>query len=84
MLNVLCKNNKIIWVFTTASKQSHVHIIRFILKTLKNEQHQCKHVIVDKYGALENATDVTDLLVGDFIISMKTTGGVTSWINGKN
>ena len=39
---------------------------------------------VDKYGALENSTYVTNLLVDDFNISMETTGGDVSWINGMN
>ena len=32
----LCENNIILWPFPTASKQALVHIIHFILTTLKN------------------------------------------------
>ena len=39
---------------------------------------------VDKDGALKNSTYVTNLLVDDFNISMGTTGGGASWINGNN
>ena len=35
-------------------------------------------------GALEKSTDVTNLLVDDFRISMETTGADDSWINGNN
>ena len=35
-------------------------------------------------GALEKSTDVTNLLVDDFRISMETTGGDASWINVNN
>ena len=38
---------------------------------------------VDEDGALENSTDVTNLLVDDFNISMETTGGDASWLNKK-
>ena len=35
-------------------------------------------------GALENSTDVTNLLIDDFNISMETTGGDVSWLNINN
>ena len=41
-------------------------------------------MIVDEYGSLTNSTDVTNLLVYDFNISMETTDGYASRINGKN
>ena len=41
-------------------------------------------MIFDKYGALENSTDVTNLQVDDFRITMETTVGDASWLNGKN
>ena len=43
-----------------------------------------KFVRVDEYSALENSTDVTNLLDDEFKISMKNTGGDAYWINGKN
>ena len=73
-----------LWVFPTSSKQSPFRIIRFILKTLNNEQHPCKRVRVDEYGALEISTDFTNLLVEESKISMEITGGNASWINGNN
>ena len=39
---------------------------------------------MDKDGALENSTYVTNLLVDDFRISMETSGGYSSFLNGKN
>ena len=82
ILTFVCTNTIMLWVFSP--KQSPVCIICFILKTLKNEQHQCKHVIVDKNNALENSIDVTNCLVDEFRITMETTGGDASWINGNN
>ena len=41
-------------------------------------------MIVDEYGALEKSTDVTNILVDDFNISMETTGGDSSCLDEKN
>ena len=41
-------------------------------------------MIVDEDSALENSTDDTNLLIEEFKISMETTGGDASWINGNN
>ena len=77
LLTVVCAKTRMIWIFPIASKISPVYITRFILTTLNNEQHPCKRVRVDEYGALENSTDVTNLLFDDFNIYMETTGGDT-------
>ena len=82
MLTVVYENTRMLWVFPTTSKIAHVCIIHLIIKTIMNEQHPCKRVIVDKYSALENSIDVTNLLIDKFRISMKTTGGDASWLNG--
>ena len=84
MLTAVCAKNIMLWILPTASKKSPVWIIRFILITANNEQQPCKRVRVDRYGALEKSTDVTNLLVEEFKISMETTGGDAYWLNGKN
>ena len=40
--------------------------------------------VVDEYVDLSNSTDITNLLVDPFKISMETTGGDASCINGNN
>ena len=62
-LDFFCAKTRIICVFPTASKRAPVNIICSILTTLNNEKQPFKHVIVYKYGALENLIDVTNLLV---------------------
>ena len=84
IITVVCAKTRILWVFPTASKRSPVRIIIFILTTLNNKQHPCKTVRVDEDGALENSTDLTNLLIGQFKISMETTGGDVSWMNINN
>ena len=84
MLTVIFAKNRMMWVFPTVSQRAHLCIIRFILTTLKNEQHPCKIIWVDEDGALENSTDVINLLIESFNIYMETTVGDSSWLNGKN
>ena len=75
MITAVCENTRMIWVFTNSPKLSPVRIICSTLTTLKNEQNKFKHVRVDEYGALEKSTDVTNLLLDNFNISMETTDG---------
>ena len=84
IITVVCAKTRILWVFPTASKITPVHVIRFILTTLMNEQHPCKCVRADVYSSFANSTDVTNLLVDELKISMETTGGDASWLNGNN
>ena len=51
ILTVNCSKTISLWISPDASRQDHIHIIRFILTTLKNEQHSCKRVRVDQDGA---------------------------------
>ena len=51
---------------------------------MNNEQHPYKFVRVDEYGALDNSTDATNLLVDEFKIYMESTGGDVSYINKNN
>ena len=41
-------------------------------------------MIVDECGALENSTDVTNIIFDELIIYMEITSGDTSWINRNN
>ena len=63
MCTDVCANIIILWFFPTEPKRSPFGIICFILTTLNNVQHTCRRVRVDNNGALENSTDVTNLLV---------------------
>ena len=84
MLKLVCAKTRMLWVLPTAPKRSTVRIIRFILTKLMNEQHPRKRVRVDEDIALASSTDVTNLLVDEFKISVETTGGDAYGINGKN
>ena len=70
MLTVVCARTRMLCVFPASSKRSNVCIIRFILTTLINEQHPCKVIRADEDIVLSNSTDVTNLLVNYFRISM--------------
>ena len=84
MITAVYAKTRMLWVFTNASKIEPVRIVRFTLTTLNNEQHPCKHVRVDENGVLENSTDVTNSIIEESKISMETTGGDASRINGHN
>ena len=84
ILTVVCEKTIIMWVLPTASKREPLRAINFILKTLMNEQHPCKIIRVDEYSALVNSIDVKNLLIDELKISMETTVGDASWINGNN
>ena len=60
MLIAVYPNNRMLWVLTVASKRAPVRIIHFIMKTLINEQHPCKRVIVDVDSVLSKSIDVTN------------------------
>ena len=84
MITVVCEKTRMIWVVPTAPKRALVRFICFVLTISNNEQHPYRYVIFNKYGALANSTDVTNLLVDYFRTVMETTGGDASWLNGKN
>ena len=48
---------------------------------MNKKQHPCKCVRVDEDKPLENSTEVPNLLVNSFIISMESTSGDTSCWN---
>ena len=66
MLTVVCADIIMLWVLPNESKKFPIRIIGFILTTPKNKQHSCKNIRVDDYGALEDSTYVTNLLVEEF------------------
>ena len=78
MLSVVCAKTRTLFAFPTAYKLPPVRIICFILTKFNTEQHPYNGVRVDEYGALANSTDITNLLVDDFKISMENTGGDSS------
>ena len=82
IISVVCENKIMLWLFPTSSKIYPVKIIWFVLTTFNNEQHPWRHVRFYEGGALEILIDVTNLLVDDFGISIKNTGGDASSING--
>ena len=81
---IVCERTRIIWNPPTASKQSQLRIIRFILTELNNDQHPCNRIIFDEDGALEKPTEITDLLADEFNIDLGSAGVDTSWLNDKN
>ena len=61
MITVLHVKTTTVWILPTASKQPPIRIILFMLTTLNDENHTCRHVRVNEDGALEKPADVTNL-----------------------
>ena len=68
MITVLHVKTTTVWILPTASKQPPIRIILFMLTTLNDENHTCRHVRVNEDGALEKPADVTNLIVEKFSI----------------
>ena len=50
IIDVLCEKTRIVCIFPTASKRFPVTNVQFILTSLNNQNHLCRHVRVDDYG----------------------------------
>ena len=83
-ITVVCENNRILWVFSTASRIFLVRIICFILTTLNNKKNPHRRMIVNEDSALEKSTCVTKLLVDELITAMENNGSDASCINLNN
>ena len=67
-----------IWVFLNAYIISPFLIISLILTTLKNGKHTYRRVRVNDCSASENSTDITNVIVDEFIIYIETNSGDAS------
>ena len=70
IFTVVCSKTIMLWVFLTKYKISSVRIVLFVLTTLYNDKYPFRRVRVNEYSALENSTNVANLLVYEFRILM--------------
>lgn len=82
MLVIIDAKTRMLWLFCTSSKCPPLHIISYLLAILSGEQCTVKTVRVDEDGSLARNTDFTSLLL-HHRITMDTTGGYSSFLNGK-
>ena len=69
MITLVCVKTTTVCIIHTASKQSPIGIILFMLTTLNNENHTCRREVVGGGGALEKLLDVSNLISDKFSIS---------------
>ena len=63
IINVVCENKRMIWIFINEYKLYPARVFRFILTTFNNKNYPCIHVRVDEDGAISESEVVTKLLV---------------------
>ena len=72
-----------VWAFCTPSKRPPLHIIRVLFHHLKSINKAPQFVRCDEGGELSRCEDFCEMLLKEFNIVLQTTGGYSSWINGK-
>jgi len=71
-----------LWNFPTASKHPPLQILDFLFAILNHEGILVQCIRVDEDGALANSSEFCDFLI-QWKISLETTGGYASFLNGK-
>ncbi len=71
-----------LWNFPTASKRCPLQILDYLFAMLQHEGTTVQCIRVDEDGALANSSEFCDFLVQRHI-SLETTGGYASFLNGK-
>lgn len=84
LLSITCAATRHWWPYPTQSKSAPVKILNYFLSCLQHAGHHTHTIWVDEDGALANSAEFTNLLTEKYHINMKTTGGYTSWLNGKD
>ena len=73
-----------LWVFCTPSKRPPIDIMRFFLRQIQKDGKQVQFIRSDEGGEVIKSEDFCQMLLKEFQITAQTTGGYSSWINGKS
>ena len=71
------------WTFWTPGKRPLFATVKFLLEQLKQMDRQVVNIRTDLGGILARLSEFCDLLVKDYQCGLQTTGGYSSWLNGK-
>jgi hypothetical protein len=71
-----------LWTFPTASKRVPLHILDYFFNIMAKDGIIIKGVRVDEDGALANNSKFSGFLL-DRSITLESTGGYASFLNGK-
>ena len=75
--------SRTLWKFSTPGKRPPVTILRLFLTQLKVAGRSTMRVRTDLGGEFSRCSDICGLLPDEFKCNLQTTGGYSSWINGK-
>jgi hypothetical protein len=82
LLSVVDGKDRMLWNFPTASKRPPLQILDFLFTMLTHDGVRVQCIRVDEDGALANSSEFCDFLI-ERKISLETTGGYASFLNGK-
>jgi len=82
LLSVIDGKDRMLWNFPTTSKHVPLSILDYSFTMLDREGVTIENVRVDEDGALANNSEFSNFLI-NHKISLQTTGGYASFLNGK-
>ena len=71
------------WTFNTPGKRPPLATIRYFLEQLKQTERQVLNITTDLGGELARSSEFCNVLVEEYKCGLQTTGGYSSWLNGK-
>jgi hypothetical protein len=82
LLSAIAGKDRMLWNFPTVSKRIPLSILDYLFTMLDREGVTIENVRVDEDSALANNLEFSDFLI-QHKISLQTTGGYASFLNGK-
>ncbi len=82
MLLIIDAKTRMLWLFCTSNKRAPIKILSYFFSIMKRENKIIKTIRVDEDGALARSFEFTELLL-QHSITLETTGGYASFLNGK-
>ena len=81
-MTIVDEKTRKLWVFPGPDKLPPIAKLEFFVKQLEKQKYNVIRIRVDEGGELSRSTDFCKKLL-QFNITMETTGGFSSWLNGK-
>ena len=73
-----------LWLFCTPNKTPPIDTIHFFLHKLQKQGISVINIRTDECGELYRCTQFCEVLYNEFHVTLQTTGGYSSWLNGKS
>ena len=73
-----------VWTFCTPNKRPPLATVRYFLTQLKQINRQAMNIRTDLGGELARSSEFCSMLMEEFQCGLQTTGGYSSWLNGKS